>query len=275
MARRKNQPEAVRTKYHLAERLRQVRTELYGERGGPELARRLGVPIRTWYNYESGVTVPSEVMLRFIELTAVEPLWLLYGRGPKLRSTAPQLDAPVGTASSVQSILRAVLQRLESHSSSGPSQVSSLPWVVTRNGELVAPVEGATMVRAEEEDPGGMTSVAENAPAYAFAPCEWLAAQNEGRYLRVEGDAMAPIVLDGAYVAYADAQEDATKLDGKLVVAWVDGNSIVRWFELSGRYALLRAQNPLFEPGITLIDLDSPPDERRIRRILWIGTPHH
>ena len=60
MARRKNPPESVRTKGRLAERLREVRSDLFGERGGPELARRLGLPIRTWYNYEIGVTVPAE-----------------------------------------------------------------------------------------------------------------------------------------------------------------------------------------------------------------------
>ena len=66
MARRKTLPESVRTKYSLAERLSALRAELYGERGGPELARQLGLPVRTWYNYESGVTVPAEVILRIV-----------------------------------------------------------------------------------------------------------------------------------------------------------------------------------------------------------------
>src|SRR5919112_978542 len=82
MARRKNLPEAVQTKASLSERLRAIRAELFGERGGPELARRLGIPIRTWYNYEAGVTVPAEVMLRVIQLTSLEPTWLLSGKGP-------------------------------------------------------------------------------------------------------------------------------------------------------------------------------------------------
>src|SRR4028119_1498977 len=64
MARRKNLPEAVQTKASLSEQLRAIRAELFGERGGPELARRLGIPIRTWYNYESGVTVPAQGALR-------------------------------------------------------------------------------------------------------------------------------------------------------------------------------------------------------------------
>ncbi len=72
MARRKDAPDVVKVKCCVAERLRELRLELVGERGGPELARRLGLPVRTWYNYEAGVTVPAEVILRLIELTQVE-----------------------------------------------------------------------------------------------------------------------------------------------------------------------------------------------------------
>ena len=70
-------PESLRAKLALAERLATLRLELFGERGGPEMARRLGIPVRTWYNYEGGVTVPAEVVLKIIELTSVEPVWLL------------------------------------------------------------------------------------------------------------------------------------------------------------------------------------------------------
>ena len=50
------------------------------------MARRLGIPVRTWYNYELGVTVPAEVVLRFIAMTGVEPRWLLDGQGEKYRA---------------------------------------------------------------------------------------------------------------------------------------------------------------------------------------------
>ena len=90
MARRKTLPESVRAKYNLAERLSSLRAELYGDRGGPELARQLNLPVRTWYNYESGVTVPAEVILKIIELTSVEPMWLLHGKGAKYRSPAAE-----------------------------------------------------------------------------------------------------------------------------------------------------------------------------------------
>ena len=112
MARRKNRPETVITKCRLSERLREIRVERFGERGGSEMARQLNLPVRTWYNYEAGVTVPAEVLLRFMELTGVEPIWLLHGRGPKYR-TPPRREVGPVAEESVEDLLRAVLRRLE------------------------------------------------------------------------------------------------------------------------------------------------------------------
>jgi hypothetical protein len=85
MASLKSPYTSVTLKLTIAERLADLRFELYGDRGGTEMARRLGIPGRTWYNYERGVTVPAETILKVIELTAVEPLWLLRGLEPKFR----------------------------------------------------------------------------------------------------------------------------------------------------------------------------------------------
>src|SRR5271169_5451341 len=121
MARRKTLPESVRAKLALAERLAALRSELFGDRGGPEMARRLGIPVRTWYNYEGGVTVPAEVILKIIELTSVEPMWLLHGKGPKyrnLRSDRP--DPTAAPAMTVGALLRTALQLLENKEPAGP-----------------------------------------------------------------------------------------------------------------------------------------------------------
>jgi hypothetical protein len=77
----------LRATQGLAERVREIRVERFGEGGGPLLAETLGLPERTWHNYESGVTIPALVMLRFIEATGADPRWLLTGQG-KNRSTA-------------------------------------------------------------------------------------------------------------------------------------------------------------------------------------------
>jgi hypothetical protein len=74
-------------KHELASRIREIRQELYGEHGGPLVAEALGIPFRTWLNYEKGCTIPAPSILRFIELTQANPHWLLTGRGGKYYAT--------------------------------------------------------------------------------------------------------------------------------------------------------------------------------------------
>ena len=70
-------------KIDLAERIREIRIDLYGTNGGPLLAEALEIPFRTLHNYESGCTIPAHTILRFIELTGADPHWLLTGRGER------------------------------------------------------------------------------------------------------------------------------------------------------------------------------------------------
>ncbi len=67
----------------LAQRLLEVRLAMYGDQGGPILAEVLGIPARTWANYELGVTIPGLLLLRFIDVTGAEPHWLLTGEGQR------------------------------------------------------------------------------------------------------------------------------------------------------------------------------------------------
>lgn len=73
----------LRATLGLAQRVREIRLERFGEVGGPVLAEALGLPERTWANYESGVTIPALVILRFVEVTGANPRWLRTGRGEK------------------------------------------------------------------------------------------------------------------------------------------------------------------------------------------------
>ena len=70
-------------KLDLASRVRAIREELFGEHGGPMLAQEVGVPFRTWMNYEDGCTIPAQSILRFLEVTNAEPHWLLTGEGER------------------------------------------------------------------------------------------------------------------------------------------------------------------------------------------------
>jgi Peptidase S24-like len=285
MARRKTLPESVRAKLALAERLAQLRCELYGDRGGPEMARRLAIPVRTWYNYEGGVTVPAEVILKIIELTSVEAVWLLNGEGPKFRNARPERLPAGGTSSvTIGALLRTALQLLEEkHERNWPAGVEggTDPTVAVNRHPaepaLLAPgldhralheltstssVNDTTMATTDE---GSRTTDSRR---------EWLAAQRENRCVFVSGDAMTPIVADGASVAYAKEEDDVQHLDGKLVVAWLDNQPVVRWFQQCGRYALLRAHNPGTAPQQVLVDLEDSKHKPRFRRVLWVNTPH-
>ncbi len=263
MARRKNAPESVRVKHNLSERLRDLRTQFYGERGGPDLARVLGIPVRTWYNYETGVTVPAEIILRIVELTAAEPVWLLRGEGPKFRPKLPTLAATgLGQdfdGSTIPMLLRAALERLEERerlardAEPGPEDVDLV--LTGMDGALGAALTPADGVR------------------YQAARREWIAARKASRHLRVSGDEMTPIVAEGAIVAYAEAEPASEAFGGRLVVAWIDDKPAVRWFQHCGRFALLKAENPAANPASNLVDLEGP-EAPKFHRVLWITTPH-
>jgi hypothetical protein len=78
----------------LAGRVREIRRHVFGEQGGPVLAEALGLPERTWSNYEAGVTIPALVILRFIEVCGASPHWLLTGEGRPLLRPDRIGDAP-------------------------------------------------------------------------------------------------------------------------------------------------------------------------------------
>ena len=269
MARRKTLPESVRAKYALAERLGFLRSEIFGERGGPELARQLGLPVRTWYNYESGVTVPAEVILKIIELTSVEPMWLLHGKGPKFRAVVSERgDTAVGPGVSVGSLLRTALQMLEEGETRHPNMI------VSKNAHFAADETHADVVLLAVDDSSSGPITKQSGPRYLVARSEWVDAERECRCMRVEDDSMSPIVADAAYVAFAKNEETPEDLDGKMVVAWIDDKPVVRWLQNCARYIVLRAENPNTAPATILVDLEDHSRNPRFRRVLWINTPH-
>jgi hypothetical protein len=81
---RRNRHQIVRAA--LPDRIRAVREERFGE-DVESLADQMDLPVRTWLNYEGGVTIPAEILLGFIEVTRASPHWLLSGEGD--RFTAP------------------------------------------------------------------------------------------------------------------------------------------------------------------------------------------
>jgi hypothetical protein len=263
MARRRNPPELVRAKWQLADRIRSIRTELYGERGLAELAKQIGVPVRTWYSYETGVTVPAEVLLRFIELTHVEPLWLQHGQGNKIQAAAGNM--PPGSEAD------------DLFDYDQPEAVDERFWGARFEVELPAEeaaLEGESAVSVAVMEPPSRPIGRPIGGRVGTQALTHTATRRTLSCVRMEGEAMLPIIAPGAFVAIADAAEEPAALEGKMVVARIGGRTLVRWFHRYGQYALLRAENSTFEPKTELIDLASQNADQVIRRVLWIGTSH-
>lgn len=276
MARRRTAPDAIRTKWQLADRLRTIRVEQFGEHGLAAFARMLDVPVRTWYSYEAGVTVPAEVLLKFVHLTSVEPGWLLHGREPKYQASAPRRerealdsagwspdgDSAHGTDETLPNGAGNGVERRNGHvaHSGGRGQGT---WSLSAGGTAV--------IDLGEPD---LDPESENGPWHFPVREEWQPEAPQCQFVRVEGEAMTPIVADGAFVGYSEAVENVAELDGKLVVAWPNGAPIVRWLHHSGEFAVLRAEQSASQASTYLINLLNGLPAPPLRRVLWIGTPH-
>jgi hypothetical protein len=88
----------------LAQRVREVRRDLYGDSGGPILAEEWDLPMGTRANYESGVVIPAPVILHFVEISGADPYWLLTGLGQRhgesraTRAGSPAVRLPQAVA---------------------------------------------------------------------------------------------------------------------------------------------------------------------------------
>jgi hypothetical protein len=69
----------------LASRLQEIRVEQFGEAGVGKLSAAMNLAAQTWEHYETGVVIPGWILLQFIELTDVDPHWLLTGEGKRYR----------------------------------------------------------------------------------------------------------------------------------------------------------------------------------------------
>ncbi len=174
-------------------------------------------------------------------------------------------------------LLRTALQMLESEETSRwNASPTRRELAFSVNGEhsdvLTEDENDPALIEVDDLNQEPLTRM--SGPRYLAARSEWLDAERECRCIQVVGDAMSPILMDGAYVAFAKSEETLSDLDGKMVVAWIDHQPMVRWFQFCDRFALLRAENSATLPSQILVDLDTDGADRKIRRVLWINTPH-
>jgi hypothetical protein len=230
VARKKTAKNLRIVKASLSHRLREIRRELFGEHGRPELARRLGLPAKTWNNYETGVTVPAEVLLGFIELTGVNPRWLAHGVGPRYRNSHE--DRPSSEMTPVELIRRGLETLERSASEVGVVAPENLPG--EEASEFVAiglyppsALGGPVVDPAREE-------------GHVLAERHWLPHPSQTIATRLTDDAMHPILPAGSIVAIDRAVTDPTRLQGQIVAACPEGVPMIRWLDVHGRHLILR-----------------------------------
>lgn len=259
MARKKTPKIRVNVKASLSRRLREIRQELFGEHGGPELARRLNLPARTWYNYETGVTVPAEVLLGFIDQTGANPLWLLSGEGMKYRRGQDEL---VLSELSPIELIRRGLEKLE-------QEPTDVVLVAPENlpGEVMSEFVAVSLIPLKElrrrpVDP----SLVEG---YIMAYRQWLPNPSETIGVRLDDDAMHPILPPGSIVAVDRSITDPQSLQGRIVAACPERDPVIRWLDISGRHMILRPNQPNRENPLIPVELDSQSEGLIIGQIVW------
>lgn len=259
MARKKTPKTRVNVKASLSRRLREIRQDLFGEHGGPELARRLNLPARTWYNYETGVTVPAEILLSFIDQTGANPVWLLSGDGPKYRRAHE--DAMMAELSPIE-LIRRGLERLEQEPSSAVVVApESLP------GEAASDFAAVSVVPLS--DIGRRVIDATRVASYVMAYREWLPHPGETVAARLEDDAMYPILPQGSVVAVDRTITDPRALQGRMVAACPDGKPMVRWLEMSGRHIILRPSLTHRDYPLIPVELSEGQKSVIVGQVVW------
>jgi SOS-response transcriptional repressor LexA len=259
VARKKTPKVRVNVKASLSRRLREIRQEIFGEHGGPELARRLNLPARTWYNYETGVTVPAEVLLGFIEQTGASPTWLLNGEGPRYRHSND--DRLLSELTPVE-LIRRGLEELER----------------TSTETIIVAPENLTSDQASEFVAVGLYPLSEIAnpalnPAMAeghvLAYRHWLPNPAETIATRLTDESMHPILPVGSIVAVDRSVSDPFKLHGQIVAARPNDVPMIRWLDVSGRHVILRPNQNGRDFPLIPVECDIRGNRLIIGQVVW------
>lgn len=259
VARKKTPKTRVNVKASLSRRLREIRQELFGEHGGPELARRLNLPARTWYNYETGVTVPAEVLLGFIEQTSANPMWLLSGEGPRYSPGGG--DRSLSDLTPVELIRRGLEQLERDRSKALPAVSNSLPSDASSDfvAVHVLPMHEISKTNSEPL----------NSDGYVMAYRKWLPNPSTTIGARLTDEAMQPVLPAGSIVAIDRSIVEPSHLNGQIVAACPDGVPMIRWLEISGRHLILRPNQPTREFPLIPVEFDDRGPSVLLGQVVW------
>ncbi len=259
MARKKTPKVRVNVKASLSRRLREIRQELFGDHGGPELARRLNLPARTWYNYETGVTVPAEVLLGFIEQTGANPMYLISGEGPKYRESS---DERILSELTPIELIRRGLEKLE-------RCASEVTVVAPENLPSEVASDFAAVSLYPLSEIGKAVLDCSRVEGYIMAYRQWLPNPSQTIGVRMIDDAMHPILPVGSIAAIDRSMTNPLLLHGRIVAACPDGTPVIRWLDVSGRHIILRPNLQGKEFPLMPMDLEEPGSALVLGQVVW------
>jgi hypothetical protein len=259
VARKKTPKVRVNVKASLSRRLREIRQEIFGEHGGPELSRRLNLPARTWYNYETGVTVPAEILLSFIEQTGANPTWLLSGEGPRYRNS--QGDRLLSELTPLE-LIRRGLEKLERLS-------TEVVVVAPENlpGEVASEFVAIALYPLSEI--AGPVLNPERIDGHVLAYRNWLPKPAETIGARLIDDAMHPILPAGSVVAIDRSVTHPQKLHGQIVAACPAGVPMIRWLDVHERHIILRPNHSGRDFPLIPIEFNEEGSHVIIGQVVW------
>ena len=216
------------------------------------------MPARTWYNYETGVTVPAEVLLGFIDQTGANPLWLLSGEGPKYRRSR---DEVILSELSPIELIRRGLEKLEQE----PADVVVSPENLPSGAMSDFVAVGLVPLSVLAQRPIHSSRV----EGYIMAYRQWLPNPSETIGVRLEDDSMHPILPMGSIVAVDLSQTDPLRLQGRLVAACPEGEPLIRWLDVSGRHLILRPGHPSKDHPMIPVELDALSPGLILGQVVW------
>jgi hypothetical protein len=205
------------------------------------------------------VTVPAEVLLGFIEQTGTNPVWLLTGKGQKYRRG---VEDQVLSDLSPEELIRRGLERLEER----PNEVvmvasENLPE--SSGADFVA--VGLVPMRALS----GRAATANGGEGHVLAFRHWIPHPRDTVAVRLEDDAMSPILPAGSVAAVDRAVTDPTSLHGRLVAACPEGQPMIRWLEVSDRHLILRPNQPTREYPIVPTEWGGKGASPIVGQVVW------
>jgi len=241
-----------------SERLDSLRQK--GERK-QDFADRIGVHPAVFSRYSKGIIPRSDTVKRICQATGVSPRWLLTGEGP--REGPADLVNPVDMATAkIQAEGNPLIPARNTILEPFKDRVASNTPARVREEHGIENLDILDMSQLRQIPVVGISHAgkfieANDAMFPAGTADEYMLTLDQGERsfgVKVEGDSMEPLFMDGDYLV---VNPDLAAQSGDYVIAKNDqGESIIRKLTLTDKYMALKPLNPAYEP--IFVTSDSP-----------------